>query len=111
LSVHIIADLKNCKPSALVWDEALVDSIKQAVASVSTVLDSTFTVFDNNAYTGVMLLAESHFSIHTWPEHSTCCFDLFTCGTADPLEAARIIAQLLTGRNDTSFSIITRTYT
>lgn len=110
MSVHIIADLSDCKISSLLWDEILVQEMTDIVDSVSEVLETRWQKFDNGAYTGVMLLAESHFSIHTWPEFGTCCFDLFTCGEVNPLEAAKKIELLLKGRNDTTFTIINRSY-
>jgi len=42
---------------------------------------------------GVALLAESHISVHTWPERDFAAFDIFMCGTAQPEQAARVIKQ------------------
>lgn len=110
MSTHIIADLSDCKESALRWNQELIQEITNSVNDVSTVLDSKWHLFDNGAYTGVILLAESHFSIHTWPENRTCCFDLFTCSDINPIYAARQIEYLLTDSNETTFTIITRSY-
>jgi S-adenosylmethionine decarboxylase len=110
VSIHIIADLTDCKESSLYWNPNLILEITKIVDSASTVLDTKWKKFDNNAYTGVMLLAESHFAIHTWPENNTCCFDLFTCGDINPIAAARKIEYLLKGKNDTSFTTIVRSY-
>ena len=49
------------------------------------------TVFGNGAVTAVLLLAESHLSVHTWPEHGLAAFDVLTCGT---LSAERIFGHL-----------------
>ncbi len=43
--------------------------------------------------TGVALLAESHITVHTWPERSYAAFDVFMCGTCDADKAADVIAQ------------------
>lgn len=110
MSVHIIADLTDCIEGSLFWNPKLILEMTEIVNSVSTVLDTKWQKFDNNAYTGVMLLAESHFAIHTWPENKTCCFDLYTCGEIHPIVAAKQIEFLLKGKNDTSFTIITRSY-
>jgi len=40
-------------------------------------------VFPNGAITLVLILAESHLSIHTWPEESLVAIDLFSCGAID----------------------------
>jgi S-adenosylmethionine decarboxylase len=58
-----------------------------AVAAVQSgaghVLDSSNVVFPNGAITLVLILAESHLSIHTWPEESLVAIDLFSCGAID----------------------------
>ena len=49
------------------------------------VLDSSFHKFGKNlGVTGVVLLAESHISIHTWPEFSYAAIDVFMCGVPSP---------------------------
>lgn len=96
---HVIADLYNCDPDALLWStaEAFREFLTEQVAEVSTVLDGIWHTFDNGAYTGVLLLAESHCSIHTWPELQKVHFDIFTCGEADcELAFKAIRAQLQT---------------
>jgi len=47
------------------------------------VLDETAVVFPNGAVTLVLLLAESHLSVHTWPEERLVAVDLFSCGAID----------------------------
>jgi len=47
------------------------------------VLDSTHVVFPNGAITLVLILAESHLSVHTWPEENMVAIDLFSCGAID----------------------------
>src|SRR5579859_2875958 len=47
------------------------------------VLDSSNVVFPNGAITLVLILAESHLSVHTWPEESLVAIDLFSCGAID----------------------------
>ena len=58
-----------------------------AVAAVSAggghVLDASHVVFPNGAITLVLILAESHLSIHTWPEENLIAVDLFSCGAID----------------------------
>jgi S-adenosylmethionine decarboxylase len=51
-----------------------------AEAGGATVLGETFCVFPNGAVTGVLVLAQSHLSIHTWPEHSLANVDLLSYG-------------------------------
>src|SRR5260221_1117008 len=47
------------------------------------VLDSSHVIFPNGAITLVLILAESHLSIHTWPEENLIAIDLFSCGAID----------------------------
>ena len=58
-----------------------------AVAAVGAggghVLDSSDVVFPNGAITLVLILAESHLSVHTWPEECLVAIDLFSCGAID----------------------------
>jgi S-adenosylmethionine decarboxylase len=47
------------------------------------VLDATHVIFPNGAITLVLILAESHLTIHTWPEEQLIAIDLFSCGAID----------------------------
>jgi S-adenosylmethionine decarboxylase len=66
-----------------------------AVAAVQAggghVLDTSHVVFPNGAITLVLILAESHLSIHTWPEESLIAIDLFSCGAID---GQRVLTEL-----------------
>ena len=56
------------------------------------VLDASHVVFPNGAITLVLILAESHLSLHTWPEERLIAIDLFSCGAID---GQRVIAELI----------------
>jgi len=56
------------------------------------VLDEALVRFPNGAVTLVLVLAESHLSLHTWPEERLVAVDLFSCGAID---AARVVDELL----------------
>jgi S-adenosylmethionine decarboxylase len=62
-------------------------------AGGGTVLDTSHVVFPNGAVTLVLILAESHLAIHTWPEENTIAVDLFSCGS---IAAERVTAELIT---------------
>ena len=66
--------------------DALDTVLRQAaLAAGATVLDSNFHDFGEGCgYTGVIVLAESHISIHTWPENNYAALDIFMCGECDP---------------------------
>jgi S-adenosylmethionine decarboxylase len=61
-------------------------------AGGGTVLDSSHVIFPNGAVTLVLILAESHLAIHTWPEENLIAVDLFSCGT---IAAARVAGELI----------------
>ncbi|MDE0053095.1 MAG: adenosylmethionine decarboxylase, partial [Gammaproteobacteria bacterium] len=52
---------------------------------------------DQGGVTGVALLAESHITVHTWPERSYAAFDVFMCGTCDADKAVDVIARAAPG--------------
>ena len=64
-----------------------------AAAGGATVLFQHFHKFgDQGGVTGVLILAESHITVHTWPEYAYAAFDVFMCGEARPRDAAAVIA-------------------
>jgi S-adenosylmethionine decarboxylase len=72
-------------PSSPVTDIALLTSLTAAAVADGGghVLDTSHVIFPNGAITLVLILAESHLSIHTWPEEDLIAIDLFSCGTID----------------------------
>jgi len=82
-----------CTPSSPVTDVHALTTV--AVAAVQAggghVLDTSHVVFPNDAITLVLILAESHLSIHTWPEESLIAIDLFSCGAID---GQRVLTEL-----------------
>ena len=70
------------------WETLLPEACRAAGA---TVLGSRFHQFEPDGVTGIVLLAESHASVHTWPEAGLATLDVFTCGSMDSdLVVARI---------------------
>jgi S-adenosylmethionine decarboxylase len=59
-----------------VVEEALVEAVR---ATGGTLLDTKIVPFPNGACSGIAVIAESHLSIHTWPEFGYAAVDLFTC--------------------------------
>ena len=62
-----------------------------ARAGHATVLGEEFCVFANGAVTGVLVLAQSHLSIHTWPEFSLANVDLLTYGDVRGEEVLEVV--------------------
>lgn len=90
---HLLADLHGMAAPTLRDADALAALLARAAfAARATVLFSHFHAFgDGGGVTGVVLLAESHISIHTWPEHGFAAVDIFMCGTADASRALLVI--------------------
>lgn len=89
LGRHILVEFYNCDPAAL-DDLSLVEtSMKDAaIVAGSTIVDSVFRRFAPHGISGVVVIAESHLAIHTWPEYGYAAVDLFTCGeNVDPWAA------------------------
>lgn len=75
--------------------DALLAVTRSAVAAGGGhVLDEAVVVFPNRAVTLVLVLAESHLSLHTWPEECLLAVDLFSCGAID---CSRVLESLNTG--------------
>jgi S-adenosylmethionine decarboxylase len=66
--------------------------VSAAEAGGASVLQAHFHPFGaGKGITGVVLLAESHITVHTWPEHGYAAFDVFMCGDCKPMQAAEVI--------------------
>jgi S-adenosylmethionine decarboxylase len=86
---HLIADLHGC--AAALDDVARIERALHAaaVAGGATIIDLRLHHFGpGQGVTGVALLAESHISVHTWPEHAYAALDFFLCGARHDLAAA-----------------------
>ena len=75
----------HCTPDSPVTDVAELTALASAAVAAGGghVLDTSHVVFPNGAITLVLILAESHLSIHTWPEENLIAIDLFSCGAID----------------------------
>ncbi|MGB3491768.1 MAG: adenosylmethionine decarboxylase [Elainellaceae cyanobacterium] len=97
VGLHCILELYDC-PSDLLDDVARVREAMRAAAqrAGSTLLNEVCHRFEPQGVTALALLAESHISIHTWPELGYAAVDVFTCGeTADPVQACQHLVQAL----------------
>lgn len=81
LGSHLILELYGC-PSPILDDPRTVSKVMtQAVqASGATMIKPFFHQFAPQGVSGVIIISESHFSIHTWPEYGYAAIDVFTCG-------------------------------
>lgn len=79
--MHYLADLTGC-PSDRVATVEAVESVFLRVLEKhgATILGVNSHQFEPQGATVVVLLAESHASLHSWPENNAACVDIFTCG-------------------------------
>ena len=81
LGKHLIVEYHDCDPEVLNDSQVCQDHILEAVRlSGATVIKPFFHKFSPHGVSGIVVIAESHFSIHTWPEYGYCAVDIFTCG-------------------------------
>ncbi|MFN3450078.1 MAG: adenosylmethionine decarboxylase [Roseococcus sp.] len=84
---HLIIDLWG---ATNLDDPGHIDAVlrEAAIATGATILHGHFHHFSpNGGVSGVLVLAESHVSIHTWPERDYAALDIFVCGDCDPYKA------------------------
>lgn len=90
--IHVLLDLFG---ATHLDDPGLAETAlrKAAEAAGATVLSSHIHEFaSTGGVSGVVVLAESHISIHTWPEHDYAALDVFLCGDADPRHAITVLS-------------------
>ncbi len=90
---HLLVELHECAAERLNDLDALCALMHRAAeAAAATVVGAAFHRYAPHGVTGVLLLEESHFSVHTWPEAGYAALDFYTCGGLDPEPAARVVA-------------------
>ena len=90
---HVIIE---CFGAQAGFDAAALESLlrRAAAAGGATLLSCHMHGFGGgNGVTGVALLAESHITVHTWPERGYAAFDVFMCGSCNAERAATVIAE------------------
>ncbi|MBI2958553.1 MAG: adenosylmethionine decarboxylase [Chloroflexi bacterium] len=105
LGYHLLLEMKDCNRELLNdpgrLERLLVDAANQAGA---TVVQKAFHHFNPHGVSGVVIIAESHLFIHTWPEHGYAAVDIFTCG--DTVRADKAAEWLADKMGTTNFSMI-----
>lgn len=81
LGRHLLAEYYECNPNILNNVQLIEDVMTEAaVRCGATVVQKNFHHFSPYGVSGVVIIAESHLAIHTWPEYGYASVDLFTCG-------------------------------
>jgi S-adenosylmethionine decarboxylase len=101
LGRHLLVELHDCDKEVLndlgFLRKVMLDA---AIDCGAVVLGDSFHRFSPQGVSGVVIIAESHLSIHTWPEYGYAAVDVFTCGTSvRPEKAAEVLVAKLGSRN------------
>ena len=98
---HIIVELSNCDPNIINnLGEVKKILIEASLIANAEIKELAFHRFSPQGVSGVVVIAESHISVHTWPEYGYVALDIYTCGDkADPLKACSYIAETFKAEN------------
>ena len=101
LGQHVLAEFFECDSNILnnleMVEKLMVES---ALECGATIVQKCFHMFNPYGVSGVIIIAESHLAIHTWPELGYAAVDLFTCGSkCDPVVAFEYLRKSFASKN------------
>jgi len=107
LGKHLLLELKDCDKEVIDDLGFLRDTLQAAASEAkATVLGESFHQFSPHGVSGVVIIAESHLFIHTWPECGYAAVDIFTCGdSVQPEKAAQKLIRELGAKSHTVLEI------
>ena len=93
IGTHCIVELYGCPHELLNDEEFVKNAVREATShGLATLMGEVSHKFHPHGVTALGLLAESHISVHTWPEHGYAAADIFTCGDhANPQKASNFL--------------------
>jgi len=97
LGRHVLVEYYDCNVKILNNSALLEQHMREAVVeSGATIINTFFHQFEPHGVSGVVMIAESHMSIHTWPEYGYAALDFFTCGKkVNPWKAIDYVSKRL----------------
>ena len=101
LGLHLLLELKECNPQLLDNLDYVRNALIGAAEGVGAhIVGEAFHEFTPQGVTGILSIAESHISIHTWPEYNYAAADIFTCGSSfHPRDAADFLIKQFESKN------------
>lgn len=95
LGSHLLIELFGCQESVLQYEDSVGQVMRDAaVESKATVVAQSFHEFKPFGVSGAVIIQESHYTIHTWPEHHYAAVDLFYCGgTVEVTKAVKVLQE------------------
>lgn len=98
--VHFIVEASGCDDTitnVVRLQDTLVEAARRAHAQVWSV---SFNRFPPNGVSGVVVISESHLSVHTWPEASYMALDIYTCGAkTEPMVAVQYVLEQVSAKH------------
>ncbi len=81
LGSHLLIEMFGCRGEMLMYEQIVGKAMRDAaIESQATVVEQSFHEFKPYGVSGAVIIQESHYTIHTWPEHGYAAIDLFYCG-------------------------------
>ena len=107
LGKHLLLELMDCNHDLLNDIEYLRKALSDVANQIgATVIKDSFYQFTPQGVSGVVIIAESHVSIHTWPEYNFAAVDVFTCGDViEPRDAVKPLAEKLKAKSTTYLEV------
>ena len=107
LGRHVLIEFYGC-PAEIIEQNKLIEQFMNEAADYSgaTIVESCFHHFNPYGVSGAVIIAESHLTIHTWPEYGFASVDVYTCGdSVSPWKAAEYLEQKLQAKKTESFEV------
>ena len=95
LGRHLIIEVQGCDPEKLTKAEEIEKLLLEAARRSQLTVMGVKTNFFNPGATSMVIIGESHLSIHTWPEYGYAAIDIFVCRGKDPWKACKVIIEAL----------------
>ena len=107
LGTHILIELYECDKDLLNDPDKIEVIMKDAaIKSAATIVSSHTNLFNPHGVSGVVVIAESHITIHTWPEHGYAAVDVFTCGeTVSPWKVKDVMEEALSSQRCSAMEV------
>lgn len=107
LGTHLLLELRDCSRATLSNLEFVQETLKNAALEAkATIVEVAFHEFSPFGISGMVVIAESHLAIHTWPEYGYAAVDVFTCGDLiDPKVAANYLIEKFQSQNPSILEI------
>ena len=109
LGTLVVADARASFDNLNSPEKLKESMLKAAKAGKLNIVDMNIHRFEPHGLSGVLILQESHFSVHTWPEHNYMAIDVFTCGEeGDPVKAMEVFLEAMDAITEEEVKIIER---